>query len=196
MSKTFTRAGVSTLNGTVTYRFANDTNRETVLAKNGHTDIAMFELGEAMTKEDAVQFLDAMGIVAETSVPRSKTSKPAVVEEPAVNTAAIRNEMLEQAHTVAMDYLNTHLGGQDQYACGFAWVEVYPQHKGNTRAGKAERRVFEAIGLEKSYTGAYQFWNPSQWPGQNIDVKEAGARAAAEVLRKYGFNAYAGSRLD
>jgi hypothetical protein len=71
-----------------------------------------------------------------------------------MNVEAIRSEMLEQAHTVAMDHLNTRYGGKDMYACGFAWVTVYPEHKGNTRAGKAE------------------------------------------VLRKYGFTASAGSRLD
>lgn len=196
MSKTFARAGVSTLNGVVTYRFANDVNREVVLAKNGHTDIQMIELGQAMTKQEAIQMLNDRGIVADTAAPRSTASKPAAPPEPTVNTDAIRNEMLEQAHTVAMDYLNKYLGGQDQYACGFAWISVYPEHKGNTRAGRAERRVLEAIGFEKSYDGSYQCWNPSKWGGQNIDVKEAGARAGAEVLRKYGFKAYAGSRLD
>jgi hypothetical protein len=195
MTKTFTRAGVSTLNGVVTYRFANDVNRETVLSKHGHTDIRLFELGEAMTKESAIQFLNAMGIVADVNAPRVKAAKPVAVDEPTVNTEAVRNEMLEQAAKVAEDKLQ-QIGG-DRFACGFAWVNVYPKHKGNTRAGKAERKVLEEMGFRKDWTGkAYEFWNPSQWPGQNIDVKEAGARAAAEVLRKYGFTAYAGSRLD
>jgi len=120
-----------------------------------------------------------------------------------MNAIAIRNEMLEQAHTVAMDTLNTRFNGRDWYACGFAWVTVYPEFKynGRTRDGREERRVFDQqmseMGFRKDYTGkAYEFWNPSKWPGQNVDVKEAGARAAAEVLRKYGFTAYAGSRLD
>ena len=113
------------------------------------------------------------------------------------NAIAIRNEMLEQAHTVAMDTLNTRYGGKDSYACGFAWVTIYPEHKGNTRDGRAERKLYEAMGFRKDWTGrAYEYWNPSKWPGQNVDVKEAGARAAADVLRKYGFAAYAGSRLD
>jgi hypothetical protein len=111
------------------------------------------------------------------------------------NAIAIRNEMLEQAAEVAEAKLR-EIGG-DRYACGFAWVTIYPEHKGNTRAGKAERKVLEDIGFRKDWTGkAYEFWNPSKWPGQNVDVKEAGARAAADVLRKYGFKAYAGSRLD
>jgi hypothetical protein len=112
-----------------------------------------------------------------------------------MNTVAIVNEMLEQAAEVAEAKLR-EIGG-DRYACGFAWVTIYPEHKGNTTAGRAERKVIEAMGFRKDYTGkAYEYWNPSKWGGQNVDVKEAGARAAANVLRKYGFKAYAGSRLD
>jgi hypothetical protein len=105
--------------------------------------------------------------------------------------------MLEQAQEVALAYLNKHYGGKDMYACGFAWVTIYPEHKGNTRAGKEERRILEDMGFRKDYTGkAYEYWNPSGLGVQNVDTKEAGARAAADVLRKYGFTAYAGSRLD
>jgi hypothetical protein len=53
------------------------------------------------------------------------------------------------------------------------------------------------LGFSKDWTGkSYQFWDPARYGGQNIDIKEAGAIAAANVLKKYGFNAYAGSRLD
>lgn len=112
-----------------------------------------------------------------------------------MNTVAVVNEMLEQAAEVA-DAKLREIGG-DRYACGYAWVTIYPEHKGNTTAGRAERKVIEAMGFRKDHTGkAYEYWNPSKWGGQNVDVKEAGARAAANVLRKYGFKAYAGSRLD
>jgi len=112
-----------------------------------------------------------------------------------MNTVAVVNEMLEQAAEVAEVKLR-EIGG-DRYACGFAWVTVYPVYKGNTKAGREERKVLEAMGFRKDWTGkAYEYWNPSKWGGQNVDVKEAGARAAADVLRKYGFKAYAGSRLD
>jgi hypothetical protein len=112
-----------------------------------------------------------------------------------MNPIAIRNEMLEQAAEAAEAKLR-EIGG-DRYACGFAWTTIYPEHKGNTRAGRVERQILEEIGFRKDYTGkAYEFWNPSKWGGQNIDVKEAGARAAADVLCKYGFRAYASSRLD
>jgi hypothetical protein len=119
------------------------------------------------------------------------------------NAIAIRNEMLEQAATVANVYVRewTAKTGGNAYGepmyCGFAWVTIYPEHKGNTRDGKAERKVLEDMGFRKDYTGkAYEYWNPSKWGGQSMDVKEAGARAAADVLRKYGFTAYAGSRAD
>ena len=46
----FKVAGVSTLKGEVKVRFANDMTRVKVLAKNGHTDIELMELPEAMAK--------------------------------------------------------------------------------------------------------------------------------------------------
>lgn len=57
MSKSFTHAGVSRLNGEFKVRFANDALRVKVLAKNGHKDIDIIELKHAMTKEEAVQYL-------------------------------------------------------------------------------------------------------------------------------------------
>ena len=92
----------------------------------------------------------------------------------------------------AEKFFQEKLGGVDQYACGFAWVNIYGI-KGNTKIGKA----FIANGIRKSYSvGAYEMWNPSNIGCQNIDTKEAGARAAAEVFRRYGFEAYPNSRLD
>ena len=57
MSKSFTHAGVSKLDGEFKVRFANDSMRTKVLIKNGHTDIDIVELKHAMTKEDAVAYL-------------------------------------------------------------------------------------------------------------------------------------------
>lgn len=109
----------------------------------------------------------------------------------------IRAEMLAEAKAAADKFFQDRLGGVDAYACGFAWVTVYPEHKGNTKAGREERKVLESLGLKKDWTGkAYEMWNPSGHGCQNVDTKEAGAIAAANVLKKYGFKAYAGSRLD
>jgi hypothetical protein len=109
---------------------------------------------------------------------------------------AIRIEMLNEAANAARELFSKY--GTDQVgACGFAWVTVFPEHKGNTKAGKAERKILKEMGFSLDWTGkAYQFWDPARYGGQNIDIKEAGADAAATVLRKYGFKAYAGSRLD
>lgn len=120
----------------------------------------------------------------------------------ATDTATIAQEMRVAASEAAQDYINAwkqatggNAYGEPMY-CGFAWVNVYPQHKGNTRAGRAEKATLEALGLRKDYSGAYTLWNPSGWAGQSMDAKEAGATAAAKVLRKYGFTAYMGSRAD
>ena len=57
MSKTFTHAGVSTLDGVTKVRFCNDALRQKVLIKNGHTNIDIIELMEPMSKEDIVAYL-------------------------------------------------------------------------------------------------------------------------------------------
>lgn len=57
MSKSFTHAGVSRLNGEMKVRFANDALRTKVLVKNGHKDIDIVELKHPMSKEEAVQYL-------------------------------------------------------------------------------------------------------------------------------------------
>lgn len=95
------------------------------------------------------------------------------------------------AYSAALKYFHDVLGGRDQFACGFAWVDIYGV-KGNTRMGKALAKE----GVRRSYTRSLQLWNPSEFGCQNIDTLEAGARAAAEVFKRYGFEAYAGSRLD
>jgi hypothetical protein len=100
-------------------------------------------------------------------------------------------EAQEAAYQAAAKFFQEKLGGRDQYACGFAWVNIYGV-KGNTRLGKA----LSAAGVRKAYGGGLQMWNPSKFACQNVDTLEAGAEAAAQVFKKYGFEAYAGSRLD
>ncbi len=55
--KTFSIVGVSTLKGEVKVRFANDIARVKVLAKGGHEDIVLIQLDNAMSKQDAVNFI-------------------------------------------------------------------------------------------------------------------------------------------
>ena len=57
-SKTFSVAGTSSLNGVVKVRFANDfVGRFKILAKNGHEDINIIELGGDFTKAEVCQIL-------------------------------------------------------------------------------------------------------------------------------------------
>lgn len=105
--------------------------------------------------------------------------------------ADIVEEAKTAAHEAASKFFQERLGGVDQYACGFAWVDVY-NVRSNSKLGKA----LIAAGFRKSYTRSLQLWNPSKFPCQNVDTLEAGAQAAASVLNKYGITAYAGSRLD
>lgn len=100
-------------------------------------------------------------------------------------------EAKAEAFKAADKFFKERLGGRDQYACGFAWVNIYGI-KGNTKMGKA----LKAAGVRQDYTKAFQIWNPAGYGCQNVDTLEEGARAAADVFRKYGFEAYAGSRLD
>ncbi len=105
------------------------------------------------------------------------------------------NAIVAEAKTAAFEaadkFFKERLGGRDQYACGFAWTNIY-KVKGNTKIGK----MLKAAGVRQDYTKAFQLWNPAGYGCQNVDTLEAGAEAAAKVFQKYGFEAYAGSRLD
>ena len=100
-------------------------------------------------------------------------------------------EAKSEARKAADAFFQTRLNGVDQYACGFAWVSIHGV-KGNTKLGK----MLKAAGVRQDYQKVFQIWNPSEHNAQNVDTKEAGAEAAAKVFEKYGFTAYAGSRLD
>lgn len=114
-----------------------------------------------------------------------------------MDIAAIRKEMITAAKAAAQARADQWFNGGDGGACGFAWVMIEPKHKGNTKLGKDERKVLAELGFEKDWTGKkYQLWDPANWPGQSIDIKEAGAADASQVLTKHGFNAYPQSRLD
>ncbi len=104
--------------------------------------------------------------------------------------------IVDQAVALAQDasqqYFQTKLNGQDQYACGFAWVDVYVD-----RTNSKEAKALIAAGFKKDYKPrCLSMWNPGGLPVQNIDAKEAGAEAMAGFLQKQGLKAYAGSRLD
>ena len=79
----------------------------------------------------------------------------------------IVKEARQAAYEAAMKFYYDKLGGKDQFACGFAWVNIY-KIKGNTALGRA----FKAAGVKQDYTRAFQIWNPSGLPFQNVDTLE------------------------
>lgn len=124
-----------------------------------------------------------------------------IANDPKLYTVEDLKTIMQDAKTAAsiaaqsfLDDWNASTGG-NQYGepmyCGFAWVNIY-KIKGNTKLGRAMKQA----GYTKDYTGAYQIYNPAGYGGQSMDVKEAGARAAAKVFEQYGFTAYPGGRAD
>jgi hypothetical protein len=104
------------------------------------------------------------------------------------NLASVHNMATQAAASATEDFLAQH---GDRDACGFAWVTVY--EKGSTKLGRA----LKAVGFKPAYGGGLQLWNPSGNWTQCITAKEEGARAYADVLKKFGIKeAYAGSRVD
>lgn len=102
---------------------------------------------------------------------------------------AIHNE----AKTAAIQAENAHIAryGEALY-CGFAWVDVFV-----ARTNSKEAKELIKIGFKKSWRAkCLNLWRPGGYNGQSMDIKEAGASAYAEVLSKYGFRAYCGSRAD
>ena len=115
-------------------------------------------------------------------------------------TVAELKKIIDEAKAVAYmeadAYENKYFADGGWGACGFAWVDIFRYNdkpiKGNTKMGRA----LKAAGIDQNWQRTFSIWNPSKYPTQNIDTLEAGARAAAKVLERYGFTAYAGSRLD
>lgn len=101
------------------------------------------------------------------------------------------HEQATEAARVAADQKLTEMGG-DFYACGFAWVTAHVD--GRSKLAKELKKV----GFQSAYGGGLQLWNPSGSNVQNIDIKEAGARAYAIKMRELTGEEsfYMGSRLD
>ena len=107
-----------------------------------------------------------------------------------MNITAIIEQAQTAAYAAADAHEQTYYPNNGWGACGFAWVDI--PVKGNTKLGRA----LKAAGVSKHWRTGFQLWNPSKYPTQNVDTLEAGARAAADVLKAAGITAYAGSRLD
>ena len=102
---------------------------------------------------------------------------------------AIILEAIQAAKFAEAEFRAKH--GEPAY-CGFAWVEVYV-HRTNSK----EAKELIKHGFRKDYKPkCLTVWNPGGSSTQSMDIKEAGANAYAEVLRKAGLNASACLRAD
>jgi hypothetical protein len=95
-AKKFAVAGVSTLNGKTKIRFANDTMRIKILAKNGHTNVELVSLPNEMTKAEIAAYLTSTGfgsdspaVQAAISYIAKKNPAPEAAKAPAVKAAAV-----------------------------------------------------------------------------------------------------------
>lgn len=104
-------------------------------------------------------------------------------------------EQIQQAKALAVQAsidMYNKMGRKDQFACGFAWVDVFVD-----RTNSAQAKELIKAGFRKDYKPkCLSMWNPGELPVQNIDIKEAGADAMATYLQTLGLTAYSGSRLD
>ena len=114
------------------------------------------------------------------------------------NIQNIHTEATQNAKNAVGEFLDrwTQSTGGNEYGepmyCGFAWVDVSV-----TRTNSKLAKALESVGFRKSYRPkTMTLWDPAQHNGQSMDCKEHGAQAYAETLRKYGIDAYMGSRAD
>jgi hypothetical protein len=113
-------------------------------------------------------------------------------QESMMITADMIQPGIDLAQRASQTFFQQKLGGVDQYACGFAWVEVYVD-----RTNSRQAKELMAAGFKKDYKPkCLSMWNPGGLPVQNIDAKEEGAQVFANYLQSLGLKAYAGSRLD
>jgi hypothetical protein len=95
-AKKFAVAGVSTLAGKTKIRFANDTMRIKILAKNGHTGVDLVTLPNEMTKAEIAVYLKESGFgqgnaAVEAAIAYVAKKNPAAEAEkaPAVKAAVV-----------------------------------------------------------------------------------------------------------
>ena len=102
--------------------------------------------------------------------------------------AAAKDAVAKQSAKWIASHGSTEVAG----ACGFAWVNIYGVRK-NSKEGKE----LLAVGFSKDdYEKAFRMSSHDWYNGQNVDIKEEGARAYAKVFSTFGFRAYASSRMD
>lgn len=116
--KQFNTVGVSRQHGEIKIRMANDIEwRKFMLTKEGHTDILLVDLGETMSKTEAVQkaltlpefadhaeaqavftkYLTAQGVIEKVKKPRGRPAKAKAEDAAAEATTADAGEAQQEA---------------------------------------------------------------------------------------------------
>ena len=104
-------------------------------------------------------------------------------------------EAFDAARAASEKYLTDYLKGKDNYPCGFAWIEITGV-RSNSKLGK---ELINKWGFKKDSfkSGTLTLWNPSKLHVQNMDCKEEGAIAFANVLKsRTDIRCYPCTRID
>jgi tRNA G46 methylase TrmB len=99
--KKFAVAGVSTLDGKTKVRFANDTMRIKILAKNGHTNVELVTLPHEMTKAEIAAHLVEIGFgkgnaAVEAAVAYISKKNPSATAAKVTKTTAVKAEAVTE----------------------------------------------------------------------------------------------------
>jgi hypothetical protein len=116
-----------------------------------------------------------------------------ILSDATASAVIFAGEAAEKAAQQAVQAMYDEHGGDQIGACGFGFVNIYGV-RANSKVGKALKQV----GFRKEeWNRSFQLWNPGGYGGQNVDIKEAGARAYANKFKEItGIEIYPGSRLD
>ena len=103
---------------------------------------------------------------------------------------AAREAVLDKSNAYRRENPNCEYG-EPIATCGFAWVHI------TSGRGTFAKSLREAGEASRHYSGrGLCVYSPAKYGGQCIDMHEAGARAYANVLRRYGIDASTQSRMD
>jgi tRNA G46 methylase TrmB len=99
--KKFAVTGVSTLEGKTKIRFANDTMRIKILAKNGHTDVDLVTLPREMTKAEIATHLVEIGFgkgnsAVEAAIAYVAKKNPSAVKAKVSTASALKAEAVAE----------------------------------------------------------------------------------------------------
>ena len=98
--KKFAVAGVSTYEGKTKVRFANDTMRVKILAKNGHQDVQLVDLPHEMTKAEIGQHMIATGFGQGNAAIEAAVAY-VVKKNPSATAAKVTTTTVAKAEAVA-----------------------------------------------------------------------------------------------